>query len=360
MKERHIKYFVLLSFMLLITVPMGFAWLAGHLHEPLETEQEYLLDVPRGSSLFSVIRRLSADGLLGEPSEARLRRMAVRVYAFTNEDARHIHAGEYRIRPGENLSMLLDKLENGDVIQRAFTIVEGSTFRDIRRQFASAAGLTLVTENLSDRQIMSELGRPDRHPEGWFSPDTYFYTRGETDLALLGRALARQETILEKAWAQRAEGLPYSDPYDALIMASIVERETGVPEERDQIAGVFVSRLEKGMRLQTDPTVIYGMGERYQGRIRSADLREATPYNTYVIAGMPPTPIAMPGAAAIQAAVNPKRTAALFFVARGDGSHVFSETLREHQEAVRRYQLNRREDYRSSPAPLPVPDVEQP
>src|SRR5690606_33833289 len=141
---------------------------------------------------------------------------------------------------------------------------------------------------------------------------------------------------------------------DALIMASIVERETGVPEERDQIAGVFVSRLEKGMRLQTDPTVIYGMGERYQGRIRSADLREATPYNTYVIAGMPPTPIAMPEATAMQAAVKPKRTAALFFVARGDGSRVSTETLRENQAAVRRYELNRREEYRSPPPPLPV------
>lgn len=351
MKKRHIKYFVLLVFLPLLLVPLGLTWLAGHLHRPLQLEEEYILDVPRGGSLHGVVRHLEREGMLGDANEARLRQWSVRLYALTHEDARRIHTGEYRIKPGENLASLLDKLENGDVIQRPFVIIEGSTFRDMRVQLGMAPGIESLTQHLSDAEIMAELGLPDMHPEGWFAADTYFYTRGETDLALLRRALQRQQRILDEAWAARVDDLPYNDPYDALIMASIIERETGVPHERGKIAGVFVRRLELGMRLQTDPTVIYGMGERYDGRIRRADLREPTPYNTYVIRGMPPTPIAMPGAAAIRAAVNPERTEALFFVARGDGSHHFSATLEEHNAAVRRYQLNRREDYRSSPPP---------
>ncbi|MCK0536223.1 endolytic transglycosylase MltG [Alcanivorax quisquiliarum] len=358
MKKIPVKYIVLASVLGLLAIPVAMAWLAGHLHRELPLPQEYVLDVPRGGSLHGVMRRLAADGVLGDENEARLRRWAVRMHVALHDSAGHIHAGEYQLLPGETLATLLPRLAQGDVIQRAFTLVEGTHFRELRRQLALAPALQLLGAELSDAEIMAELGRPERHPEGWFAPDTYFYTRDDSDLSLLRRALLRQEAILEQAWAERAEGLPYVDAYDALIMASIVERETGVPEERGEIAGVFVRRLEKGMRLQTDPTVIYGMGERYQGRIRSADLREATPYNTYVIRGMPPTPIAMPGAAAIHAAVNPVRTEALFFVAKGDGSHVFSATLAEHQAAVRRYQLNRREDYRSSPAPRPAPAQE--
>ncbi|MCH8544665.1 MAG: endolytic transglycosylase MltG [Alcanivorax sp.] len=351
MKKRHTKYFVLLIFVPLLLVPLAFTWLAGHMHRPLLLEEEYILDVPRGGSLHGVIRELDREGMLGDATEARLRQLSVRVYALTNDDARRIHRGEYRIKPGENLVSLLDKLEQGDVIQHPFVIIEGTHFREMRAQLGMAPGLQPLTTEMSDEEIMAELGAPDRHPEGWFAPDTYFYTRGETDLALMRRAYTRQQRILDEAWAARDADLPYESAYDALIMASIVERETGVPGERGKIAGVFVQRLEKGMRLQTDPTVIYGMGERYEGRIRRADLREPTAYNTYVIRGMPPTPIAMPGAAAIRASVNPERSEALFFVARGDGSHHFSATLDEHNAAVRRYQLNRREDYRSSPAP---------
>lgn len=358
MKKTPVKYIVLACVLGLLAVVVATAWLAGHMHRELRLTQEYVLDVPRGGNLHGVIRLLAADGLLGDEDEARLRRWAVRLHLAVDASAGRIHAGEYRVLPGETLTTLLSRLAQGDVIQRAFTLVEGTSFRELRRQLARAPALQALTTDMDDAGIMAALERPGRHPEGWFAPDTYFYTRDDSDLSLLRRALLRQEAILERAWTERAEGLPYADAYDALIMASIVERETGVPEERGEIAGVFVQRLEKGMRLQTDPTVIYGMGERYQGRIRSADLREATPYNTYVIRGMPPTPIAMPGAAAIHAAVNPVRTEALFFVARGDGSHVFSATLSEHQAAVRRYQLNRREDYRSSPAPQPAPAQE--
>ena len=351
MKARHIKYFVLLIFIPLLLIPVGLSWLSGHLHQPLVMDEEYILEVPRGGSLHGVMRQLERDGLLGEGRDVQLRRWSVRLYSLTSDEVSRIHIGEYRLRPGDNLASVLDKLENGDVIQWPFVIIEGSTFRDMRAQLGMAPGVEGLTLQMSDADIMAELGKPDVHPEGWFAPDTYFYTRGTTDLALMRRALMRQERLLESAWADRDDVLPYDTAYEALVMASIIERETGVPYERGKIAGVFVRRLEERMRLQTDPTVIYGMGERYDGRIRSADLREATPYNTYVIRGLPPTPIAMPGAAAIRAAVQPERTEALFFVARGDGSHHFSATLQEHNAAVRRYQLNRREDYRSSPPP---------
>ncbi len=204
---------------------------------------------------------------------------------------------------------------------------------------------------MDNQALMKELGKPDHHPEGWFAPDTYAYVRGDTDLELLDRALADQEQILEQAWEERAEGLPLDSPYEALILASIVEKETAVPDEREEIAGVFVNRLNQGMRLQTDPTVIYGIGDDYEGNIRRHHLQQDTPYNTYRRAGLPPTPIAMPGEASIRAALNPADTEALYFVARGDGTHVFSRTLEEHQQAVREYQLRRRKDYRSTPLP---------
>jgi UPF0755 protein len=198
---------------------------------------------------------------------------------------------------------------------------------------------------------MERLGLAGVSPEGRFFPDTYRYVRGMSDLDLLKQASARLDQVLDEEWSRRAERLPYRKPYDALIMASMVEKETGVAEERGQIAGVFVRRLRSGMRLQTDPTVIFGLGERYNGNLTRAHLLEATPYNTYVIDGMPPTPIALAGREAIHAALNPAAGRSLYFVARGDGSHVFSETLEQHNSAVREYQLKRRADYRSSPAP---------
>ena len=202
---------------------------------------------------------------------------------------------------------------------------------------------------------MARIGHPKAYPEGRFFPDTYKYVRGMSDVELLQQAYARLEEVLASEWSERAASAPYSEPYQALIMASLVEKETGVPQERGEIAGVFVRRLKTGMLLQTDPTVIYGMGERYNGKLTRADLREPTAYNTYVIAGMPPTPIAMVGREAIHAALNPVPGSSLYFVARGDGSHVFSDDLDAHNNAVREYQLKRRADYRSSPAPAAAP-----
>ncbi|MDX1803841.1 MAG: endolytic transglycosylase MltG [Alcanivorax sp.] len=227
--------------------------------------------------------------------------------------------------------------------------MDGWTFDEWRKQLDAMDTLKHALKGLSDDAVMARLGHKGQHPEGWFAPDTYFYTRGTSDLTLLERAMARQQDILNQAWAERDQNLPYSGPYQALIMASIVEKETGVPSERAEIAGVFVNRLRKGMRLQTDPTVIYGMGDRYHGNIRRSDLHTPTPYNTYVIPGLPPTPIAMPGREAIMAAVHPADTEALYFVARGDGSHYFSKTLAEHRKAVRDFQLRRRQGYRSAP-----------
>ncbi|MCY1408981.1 hypothetical protein D9M71_243150 [compost metagenome] len=242
------------------------------------------------------------------------------------------------------------------MVQYNLTLVEGWTFRQVRAALAKHEKVTHTLEGLSDSEVMDKLGHHGVFPEGRFFPDTYRFVRGVSDVDLLQQAYARLEEVLLKEWSARAARAPYTDPYQALIMASLVEKETGVPRERRQIAGVFVRRMQIGMLLQTDPTVIYGMGERYNGKLTRADLRESTPYNTYVIPGLPPTPIAMVGREAIHAALNPASGSALYFVARGDGSHVFSDDLDAHNAAVREYQLKRRADYRSSPGPATEAD----
>lgn len=345
------KYVGLLALLVAFTAIGALFWLAGHVHRPLQLEQEQVIDITPGSSLNGVLRQLADDGLLGDPAEANRRRIGARLYDLFTDVSQRIRVGEYALKPGDTLLKLLLRIENGDVLQRSFALIEGWNMRELRAALGVAPSLRQTLQDIDDKALMAVLGLPGESPEGWFAPDTWYYTSQDTDLDLLRRAHDRQQALLEDAWRDRAENLPYAAAYDVLIMASIIEKETGVPSERGEIAGVFVERLRRGMRLQTDPTVIYGMGERYQGRIRSADLREPTPWNTYVIKGLPPTPIAMPGADAIRAAVAPAETEALFFVARGDGSHVFSRTLEEHNRAVREFQLRRREDYRSSPAP---------
>ena len=254
--------------------------------------------------------------------------------------------------PGMTAKSLLTLWEKGEVVQYSLTLVEGWTFRQVRAALGKQAKLEQTLSNLSDSEVMAKLGHPGVFPEGRFFPDTYRYVRGMTDAELLKQAYNRLDTVLQEEWEKRAADVPYVDPYQALIMASLVEKETGVPQERGQIAGVFVRRLQQGMLLQTDPTVIYGLGDRYNGKITRAFLKEATPYNTYVIAGLPPTPIAMVGREAIHAAMNPVAGSSLYFVARGDGSHVFSDDLEAHNAAVKEFQLKRRADYRSSPAPV--------
>lgn len=333
----------------LLLVLGGFFGLGSFLHRPLLTDEPVVVVVPPGGSLGALMRDLHKRGLLGDGYHSTLSRVAVRGYDIVTGVSRRIHVGEYRISRGDTLVSLLGKLERGEVMQRSLTLVEGWNIREVRDALRRAPGLVIDSAALGDDELMARLERPGVHPEGWFAPDTYFYTAGESDLAILSRALKKQESLLQQLWPERDAGLPYETPYDALIMASIVEKETGVAHEREEIAGVFVQRLLRGMRLQTDPTVIYGLGEAYDGNIRSRDLRTPTPYNTYVIKGLPPTPIAMPGEDALHAALHPADTEALFFVARGDGTHVFSETLEQHERAVREYQMRRRDDYRSAP-----------
>lgn len=318
--------------------------LHGALNQPLQLEGERLIEVLPGDTPGGVINRLEGEGVLDGAFWLRL-------YWRFNLPNQALHSGEYRLLPGQNVRDLIGLWVRGEVVQYSLTLVEGWSFRQVRAALARQEKLEQSLAELDDRALMEKLGLPGVSPEGRFFPDTYRYVRGMSDLDLLKQARNRLDLVLEEEWGKRAEGLPYRKPYDALIMASMVEKETGVAEERGQIAGVFIRRLRLGMRLQTDPTVIFGLGERYNGNLTRAHLLEATPYNTYVIAGMPPTPIALVGREAIHAALHPAEGRTLYFVARGDGSHVFSETLEQHNRAVREYQLKRRADYRSSPAP---------
>ncbi len=318
--------------------------------------------VAPGSSLQRVAADLHAAGLLARPQYFTL-------YARYSGDAARLKAGEYQIDASLTPRELLALLVAGRVVQHGFTIVEGWNIRELlaaiaadpvlRQTLPSAAdGAGAGDESAGDESegkadetaaddpfaapaaaLMAAIGRPGQHPEGRFLPDTYHFPRGTSDVEFLRRAARAMDQTLAELWPQRDEGLPLESPEQALILASIVEKETGLAEERPMIAGVFVSRLRKGMKLQTDPTVIYGIGAGFDGDIRRRDLRTDTPYNTYTRKGLPPTPIAMPGRAAIEAVLHPAETDALFFVSRGDGSHKFSRTLAEHEAAVVEYQL---------------------
>lgn len=321
----------------------GFAFWSAQdaLIKPLSVPVDGLrIDVETGSNLSRILVRLESDGVVRSP-------LWVRVYARI-KDQSSIHPGEYMIPAGSNAMDLVGRLNRGDVTRYRVTLVEGWTFQQALSQIRNSNKIRQSPAGESVEAAAKALGI-EGNPEGRIFPDTYVYRSGASDLDLLRQAYDRMETVLAQEWEQRSENLPYKDAYEALIMASIVEKETGVPWERDEIAGVFVRRLDRGMRLQTDPTVIYGLGDQYDGNLRRADLRNATPYNTYVIGGMPPTPIALAGREAIHAALHPKEGNSLYFVAKGDGSHHFSSTLNEHNRAVREYQLKRRSDYRSSP-----------
>ncbi|WP_434574771.1 endolytic transglycosylase MltG [Pseudomonas sp. Z3-6] len=329
------------------------AWkIHSALQQPLNITQEELLDVPNGTTPTGTLKRLEADGLIKDA-------FWLRVYWRFNLAGQPLHSGEYRMVPGMTMEGLIGVWKRGEVVQYSVTLVEGWNFRQVRAALAKDEKLQQTLANLSDSEVMDRLGHSGVFPEGRFFPDTYRFVRGTSDVDLLKKAYDRLEDVLAKEWAQRAADVPYTMPYQALIMASLVEKETGVPQERGQIAGVFVRRMRLGMLLQTDPTVIYGLGERYTGKLSRAHLKEENPYNTYLIPGLPPTPIAMVGREAIHAALNPAPGNSLYFVARGDGSHVFSDDLESHNNAVREFQLKRRADYRSSPAPV-TPDEQAP
>lgn len=293
-----------------------------------------LYEVPQGVNLRRVSADLTRLGVLQHP-------YYLLALALQRGDQGRLKAGEFELTQGMRPVELLDRLTSGRVVQYPFTLVEGWTFRQAVSAIAADPNLGADLAGKTDAELMTALGRPGEHPEGRLFPDTYSFPRGATGLDVLRRASDRMDQVLAEEWEGRAPGLPIETPYKALILASLIEKETAVPAERPAIGGVFVRRLQKGMRLQTDPTVIYGLGDRFDGNLRRQDLREATPYNTYVIDGLPPTPIALSGRAAIRAALRPEPGEALYFVARGDGSHVFSATLEEHNAAVRQYQLGK-------------------
>jgi len=325
----------LATVILLAVVALGAVawWGRGWLQTPIATlRQSTIFDIPRGSSLRSVATDLQQRGLLDRPQ-------VWIAWARITHRAGGLRAGEYALQPGLTPRQLLEVLSSGAVVLHSVTFIEGATFADIRQQLRSNADVRADYADKSAAEVMQALNSPGVHPEGQFFPDTYYFPKGTSDLDLLEMAHRRMTTELEAAWRERDPSLPLASAYEALILASVVEKETAVDRERPLVAGVFVERLRRGMRLQTDPTVIYGIGEAYDGNIRRTDLLRDTPYNTYTRAGLPPTPIALPGLESLRAAVKPTMSGAIFFVATGepDGSHAFSSTLSEHEAAVKRY-----------------------
>ena len=309
---------------------------AWWLDRPLALAQPVVeVSIERGTSPRAVAQAWVDAGVRTSPE-------ALYQWFRWSGDAPRIRAGSYEVHTGVTPRELLAKMVRGDEVLEAVRLIEGWTFRQFRAALAAAPALRQTITGLSDGDVMAALGSPGKSAEGWFFPDTYLYSRGVSDLTVLRRAHAAMQRHVEAAWAQRAADLPLKSPDEALILASIVEKETGVEADRGKVAGVFVNRLRIGMRLQTDPTVIYGLGEAFDGNLTRRHLETDTPFNTYTRAGLPPTPIAMPGLASLRAAVNPEPTKALYFVARGDGSSVFSETLDAHNRAVNRYQRGQR------------------
>ena len=290
--------------------------------------------IERGSSLTAAANGLERAGVLSRP-------WAFVLLARIKGQESGVKAGSYAAQTPLSPLELLRKITVGDTVLGKLTVPEGWSFAEMRRAIDGHPGLRHDTAGMDAAQLLQAVGSEATHAEGRFFPDTYFFDLCSSDLALYKRAHAAMRQQLEEAWAARAPGLPYRRPNEVLTMASIIEKETGAPDERPQIAAVFLNRLKIGMRLQTDPTVIYGLGERFDGNLRKEDLLSDTPYNTYTRAGLPPTPIALPGAAALRAAVNPARSRALYFVAKGGGRHEFSDNLDAHNRAVNRYQRGR-------------------
>jgi UPF0755 protein len=325
---RAIRLSIVLLLGALTAVGGAALWWQQALQAPGPHAREIKLTVTRGESVRSVLADITAQGGLAHPTLVDLWvRHVVRP---------RVQVGRYAIAPGASAQQILQQLSDGRVLLESLTIIEGSRFRDFRRALEAHPGVEVTLRGLTDAEVMARLGRSDTHPEGRFFPDTYRFAYGTPDLELLQLAERRMRRELEAAWRERAEGLPLADPAELLTLASIVERESALASERPRVAGVYVQRLREGMRLQSDPTVIYGLGETWDGNIRTRDLRTDTPYNSYTRKGLPPTPIALPGLQALRASSRPDITGELFFVATGlpDGSHVFSRTYAEHRKAV--------------------------
>lgn len=308
------------------------AWAAFYVYNPMTPPKlpfEFTLN--QGSSLTSVARQFEQAGLIEQP---RLFVLFARVLGRAGQ----IKAGIYQLDHAVSKMELLEMITQGNVSRSQITLIEGWNFRQLRAQLDANLNIRHDTQGLTDAEILQRIGAAEMHPEGLFFPDTYFVAAGSSDIELLKYAYRMMQQRLNEAWAARSPDLPLASPYQALILASVVEKETGTPGDRPMIAGVFVNRLRIRMMLQTDPAVIYGLGENFDGNLRRRDLTSDTPYNTYTRAGLPPTPISLPGVAALNAALHPAKTDALYFVARGDGSSKFSSNLDAHNRAVNQYQ----------------------
>ena len=290
-----------------------------------------------GSSVSSMARQLKKQGLIK-------RHYYITLWARISGQSRKLKAGEYQIEPGMTPANLLNAMINAKVQQYSLTLVEGWSYWQMMAHINQSEYINHKLQGHSMEKIMEAIGHAGEHAEGRFYPDTYYFPKGTSDIQFLKRAYLAMNSRLQAAWVSRNQDLPFNSPYEALIMASIVEKESALANERSRIAGVFINRLKKRMRLQTDPTIIYGLGPEFDGDIKFKDLKTDTPYNTYTRHGLPPTPIAMPGQGAIDAVMHPDQTPYLYFVARGDasGSHIFSTTLKDHQNAVNKFQMKRR------------------
>ena len=319
---------LLILLMLLATAGLGY-----YLNRPLSLpETPFVFDLKQGSSLKSAARELQQAGLLQQDwSFVWLARLLGK--------ATHLKAGNYVLEQPVSPLELLEIISKGEVSERQLSVIEGWTFKQLREALDINPDIVHTTAGISGAEILQRIGAPETHPEGLFFPDTYYFAAGSNDVVIFKRAYQNMQKHLQQAWLARAPDLPLQTPYQALILASIIEKETGTPDDRSMIAGVFVNRLRKGMLLQTDPAVIYGMGDKFDGNLRKRDLLKDTAYNTYTRVGLTPTPIALPGMAALQAALHPAQTDALYFVSRGDGSSQFSNNLTAHNRAVEQYQL---------------------
>jgi UPF0755 protein len=332
---RLVSSFHLAALLLVFVLAAGAGWVAHFARTPVEVPASArMFEVEQGVSFRAIARQLVDHGILAESYTFVL---LGRVLG----KAGSVRAGMYQLPERITPLALIGKFARGEVSQSDIIFIEGWTFAQMRAALDAHPGVRHETVGLTASEVLGRLKAPEQHPEGLFFPDTYHFNTGASDFQILARAYQTMQSRVSAAWQQRAPDLPYQQPYEALIMASIVEKETGRPEDRGMIAAVFTNRLKRGMRLQTDPTVIYGLGLTFDGNLRKRDLETDGPYNTYTRAGLPPSPIAMPGQAAIDAVLNPPPSSALYFVSRGDGTSEFSRTLEEHNRAVQKFQLKR-------------------
>lgn len=328
LKHSTIKLLVILVVGGLVAL-MGLLWQGLWRDIPMRGASQ-MLNIKQGQTYSGLIGELGQKGQIRIPLVAKIYQRL-----FIHDT---LKAGAYEVKKGTNVQQLLQMLSNGELAQmNRVLVIEGTTFGQLKKRLANDPYVTQTLTGLDNHQILKALEIEQAHPEGWFAPDTYYFAKGETDAAILKHLYRAQKKVLDQAWQNRATDLPYKNAYEALIMASIVEKETGIASERFDVAGVFVRRLKIGMRLQTDPTVIYGMGDSYTGNIRRQDLLTPTAYNTYTINGLPPTPIALPSKASIEAALHPAEGESLYFVATGNGGHTFSDSLEQHNQAVANY-----------------------